>query len=140
GNAVVVLEAHTGRELWRHVPEGGGLIRRAVSWWPGDGGTGPRLFYSFGTGLRALDPATGQVDTSFGTNGETLFDGAPYGYPPSIFGNVMVIDASVGEMPRGTPGNTRAYDARTGAKLWELNSVPQPGEVGHETWLGDGWD
>ncbi|MCL6252000.1 PQQ-binding-like beta-propeller repeat protein [Altererythrobacter sp. KTW20L] len=140
GNGVVALQAHTGRELWRHVPEGGGLIRRAVSWWPGEGANGPRLFYSFGTGLRALDPATGQVDTSFGTNGETLFDGAPYGYPPSIFGNVMVIGASVGEMPRGTPGNTRAYDARTGAKLWEFNSVPQPGEVGHETWLDDGWD
>ena len=36
-------------------------------------------------------------------------------------------------------GNARAFDARTGAKLWEFSSVPQPGEVGHDTWEGDSW-
>ena len=39
----------------------------------------------------------------------------------------------------GQPGDTRAYDARTGAKLWDFHTVPRPGEVGHETWLNDGW-
>jgi quinoprotein glucose dehydrogenase len=42
-------------------------------------------------------------------------------------------------MPRGESGDSRAYDARTGAKLWQFHTVPQPGEVGHETWLDDGW-
>ena len=37
------------------------------------------------------------------------------------------------------PGNPRAFDARTGAKIWEFSSVPQPGEVGHDTWEGDSW-
>ena len=32
-----------------------------------------------------------------------------------------------------------AYDARTGEMLWEFNTVPQPGEIGHESWLDDGW-
>ncbi|GAA0270760.1 glucose/quinate/shikimate family membrane-bound PQQ-dependent dehydrogenase [Alteraurantiacibacter aestuarii] len=138
GNGVIALEAHTGRELWHHVPDGA-LIRRAVSWWPGDGATGPRIFYSFGSGIRALDARTGEVDRTFGDNGEILFGGTPYSYPPSIFGNVMVIGANTAEMPRGPSGNSRAYDARTGRKLWEFNTVPQPGEVGHETWLDDGW-
>ena len=39
----------------------------------------------------------------------------------------------------GPPGDTRAFDARTGAKLWEFHTVPRPGEKGHETWLDDGW-
>ena len=39
----------------------------------------------------------------------------------------------------GGIGNPRAFDVRTGAKLWEFNSVPQPGETGHETWEGDSW-
>ena len=39
----------------------------------------------------------------------------------------------------GRPGDTRAFDARTGAKLWEFHTVPRPGEKGHETWLDDGW-
>jgi len=138
GNAVVALEADTGREIWRHQPQGA-MIRRAVSWWPGDGAHGPRIFYSFGSGLRALDARTGEVDTSFGDKGSVEFGGTPYSYPPSIFGNVMVIGANTAEMSKGPSGNTRAYDARTGAKLWEFNTVPQPGEVGHETWLDEGW-
>ncbi len=50
-----------------------------------------------------------------------------------------MVGASVLELPVGQPGDTRAYDARTGAKLWDFHTVPQPGEVGHETWLNDGW-
>src|SRR5205809_7495904 len=35
GNAVVALEADSGKEIWRHPVTG--LVRRAVSYWPGDG-------------------------------------------------------------------------------------------------------
>lgn len=138
GNAVVALDPASGRELWRHTV-GGGMARRGVTWWPGDGTLGPRLFYNNGTRITALNPASGQVDTAFGEGGSIMIDGTPYAYPPSIFGNVMLIGASTAEMPRGPSGNSRAYDARTGAKLWEFNTVPQPGEAGHETWLDDGW-
>lgn len=62
-----------------------------------------------------------------------------YSGVPTIFRNLVLVGASVLEVPTGPPGNTRAYDARTGAKLWEFHTVPQPGEVGHETWLDDGW-
>ena len=41
--------------------------------------------------------------------------------------------------PLGPPGDTRAFDVRTGTKLWEFHTVPLPGEIGHETWLDDGW-
>jgi len=138
GNAVVAVEGHTGRELWRH-PVQGGLVRRGVTYWGGDGTISPRIFYSTGSAITALNPATGEVDTSFGQNGSITIDGTPYSYPPTIYKNVMLIGANTAEMPRGPSGNSRAYDARTGAKLWEFNSVPQPGEVGHETWLDDGW-
>ena len=138
GNAVVALEAHTGREVWRH-PVDGGLVRRGVSYWPGEGDYPARIFYSTGDALVALNPTTGELDTAFGENGSATIDGPPYGYPPTIYKHVMLIGASVAEMPRGPSGNSRAYDARTGEKLWEFNTVPQPGEVGHETWLDDGW-
>ena len=138
GNAVVALEAHTGREIWKH-PVQGGLVRRGVTWWAGDGDYKPRIFYNTGNTFVALDPATGEKDPTFGENGEMRFEGTPYAYPPTIFGNVMLIGASTAEMPRGPAGNSRAFDARTGEKLWEFNSIPQPGEVGHETWLDDGW-
>jgi quinoprotein glucose dehydrogenase len=138
GNAVVALEAHTGRALWSH-PVEGGLVRRSVSWWAGDGELGPRLFYNTGNKITALDPETGDVDTGFGPGGSITFEGTAYAYPPTIFRNVMLIGASTAEVSRGPSGNSRAFDARTGEKLWEFNTVPQPGEVGHETWIGDGW-
>jgi quinoprotein glucose dehydrogenase len=138
GNAVVALEAHTGRELWRH-PLKGSTARRAVAYWPGDGKLKPRIFYSTGAGLTALSAATGEVDTTFGESGSIEYGGTPFSYPPTVFKNVLVIGANTAEMPVGPSGNSRAFDARTGKKLWEFNSVPQPGEVGHETWLNDGW-
>ena len=138
GNAVVALEAHTGREIWRH-PIAEGMVRRGVTWWPGDGALGPRIFYSTGNTITALDPTTGELVPGFGEGGRMTFEGTPYGYPPTIYKNVMVIGANTPEMPQGPSGNTRAFDARTGEKLWEFNTVPRPGEVGHETWLDDGW-
>ncbi len=138
GDAVVALEADSGKELWRH-PVTDGLVRRAVSYWPGDGKIKPRIFYSTGSALVALSARTGKLDKSYGTGGSSAIDGTPYVYPPSIFGNVMVIGASTQEESKGPAGDSRAYDARTGKKLWQFHTVPRPGELGHETWLDDGW-
>ena len=42
-------------------------------------------------------------------------------------------------MPLGPTGDTRAFDVRTGKKLWQFQNVPLPGQVGHDTWLDYGW-
>ena len=64
----------------------------------------------------------------------------PYNSPPTIYKNTLSLRAPVGEPPAtGAPGDTRAYDARTGVKKWEFHSVPHPGELGHESWTGDEW-
>ncbi len=137
GNAVVALQADSGKEIWRHPVKG--LARRGVTYWPGEGRMKARIFYSTGNAIVALNAATGKLDTAFGEGGSAAIDGTPYSYPPSIYKNVLVIGANTAEMPRGPSGNSRAYDARTGKKLWEFNTVPQPGEVGHDSWLDDGW-
>ncbi len=36
---------------------------------------------------------------------------------------------------RNNKGSARAYDVRTGKKLWEFHTIPQKGEPGYETWL-----
>ena len=43
------------------------------------------------------------------------------------------------DFARGRVRRLAGIDVRTGAKLWDFHSVPQPGEPGHETWLNDGW-
>jgi quinoprotein glucose dehydrogenase len=137
GNAVVALEADTGKEIWRHAsPEG--LTKRAVSYWPGDQRHPARIFFSNGQNLFALDAKTGQPIAGFGKDG-AIDLGVPYNSPPTIFRNVLVVGANVAEMPVGPSGDTRAFDTVSGKKLWEFHTVPQPGEPGHETWLDDGW-
>lgn len=137
GNAVVALEADSGKEIWRH-PVTTGLTRRGVSYWPGDKDHPARIFFTDGPSLCALDARTGQLVPDFGAGGAVAL-GVPYNSPPTIYKNVLILGANTAEMPIGPPGNSRAFDARTGRKLWEFNTVPQPGEVGHETWLNDGW-
>jgi len=137
GNAVVALEADSGSEIWRH-PVTDGAARRAVSWWPGDLDHAPRIFYSDGDHLVALDAKTGRVNPGFGEQGRVTL-AVPYNGPPTVFENVLVIGANTAELPVGASGDSRAFDARTGARLWDFHTVPRPGEVGHETWLNDGW-
>ncbi|MBN8831984.1 MAG: PQQ-binding-like beta-propeller repeat protein [Sphingomonadales bacterium] len=137
GNAVVALEGDSGREIWRH-PVKGGLARRAVSYWPGDKSHAPRIFFSNGPNLYALDARTGALLSDFGQGGAVAL-GVPYNGPPTVYKDVLIVGANTQEMMVGPPGSSRAYDARTGAKLWEFNTVPQPGEVGHESWLDEGW-
>ena len=43
------------------------------------------------------------------------------------------------ELPGGMPGDSRAYDVRTGKKLWDFHAVPLPGEVGHDDWKEGNW-
>lgn len=137
GNAVVALEADSGREIWRH-PVDEGLVRRAVAWWPGDEEHVPRIFFSTGYQLFALEGKTGRLAAGFGEQGSVELD-VPYLSPPTVYRNVLAVGANVNEMTQGPPGDSRAFDARTGEKLWTFHTVPRPGEVGHETWLNEGW-
>ena len=38
-----------------------------------------------------------------------------------------------------SPGDVRAYDARTGKLQWSFHTIPHPGEKGYETWSKDSW-
>ncbi len=141
GDAVVALDGSTGREIWRHEIEDG-TARRAVTYWPGDASHGARLYYNPGNSIVALDAATGEVDRSFGDNGEVTWDGARYSYPPSIFRDTLVIGAWTPEMDRAGPegdGDMRAFDAVSGAAKWRFNTIPHEGEFGNDTWLNDSW-
>jgi glucose dehydrogenase len=136
GNNVVALEADTGKVIWQR--EVAGVSRRGVGFWPGDRNTPERIIVTAGRKLLAFDAATGKPSEGFGTNGEVDMV-VGYNGTPTIHKNVIMVGAAVLELPQGPPGDTRAFDAVTGKKLWEFHTVPRLGEVGHETWLNDGW-
>src|SRR5580700_2981651 len=131
---VVALAAETGREIWRYELPSGSPNNRGVTYWPGDRNNPPRVIFTTGHMMMALNATTGKVDPGFGKEGQVDLV-VPYNSPPTVYKNMLFVGANVPEINApGLPGDTRAYDARTGAKVWEFHSVPRAGEPGVETW------
>src|SRR5690606_15998957 len=157
GDRVVALDGDTGDEIWVHVlaqrrqardgaasaspapMRGGRASTRGVAYWPGDGEHAPRILFTSGAQLIALDAETGERVPDFGDRGAVDVDVA-YGGVPVVYRHAAIIGASVGELPKGDPGNIRAFDVRTGEKLSEFWTVPRPGEPYHETWEDGSWE
>ena len=63
---VIALDPVSGEELWTHRVLESVASRRGVSYWPGDNGSPPRILYTAGRRLVALDAATGELASEFG--------------------------------------------------------------------------
>jgi len=134
---VTALDADTGKEIWRYELKEGTPSKRGVAYWPGDNGNPARIIFTSGSKMIALNASTGIIDPGFGNEG-TVEMTVPYNSAPVIYKNLLIVGANTPEAPAtGPAGDTRAYDARTGKKLWDFHSVPRPGEFGHETWEGE---
>ena len=97
-------------------------------------------------------PQTGVVDMlkDFGYEYD-VYEGLPLetGYittssPPIVVNGVVVVGNSHEQgyyqsRVENVPGDILAYDAATGEFLWKFNVIPQPGQVGHDTWENDAW-
>jgi quinoprotein glucose dehydrogenase len=130
---VVALDAATGKEMWKYSISNGEPSRRGVSYWPGAGNVPPRIFVTAGRRLIAVNAVTGEPVAAFGTQGEIDMV-IPYESAPVIFKDKVLVGTN------GNPGGTRAFDARTGAKLWEFNSIPRSAtDPGADTWLNESW-
>ena len=114
------------------------------------------LYVTPGYRLVALDAKTGNPVPGFGQNGvvdlKLGFDqdldvtGAKVGLhaTPIVARNVVIVGAAfeTGANPKSrsnVKGAVRGYDVRTGKQLWLFRTIPQPGEVGNDTWERDSW-
>jgi quinoprotein glucose dehydrogenase len=154
GLKAFALDAATGRELWRFDPFAAGAeehslgVNRGVVVW-GEGAE-RRVLYSAGQYLFALDASTGKPIPSFGSSGRVdLREGLGRDTkglfvlsttPGAVYRDLLILGTRVHEGPGpSAPGHIRAYDTRTGAIRWTFRTVPQPGEVGYDTWPPDAW-
>ena len=135
---VVALNPLTGEELWSHTVPANAPSRRGVTYWPGQGGVSPRIFYTAFDQLMALDAETGELDLEFGESGSVAM-GIPYISVPFVYKDVIVVGANTPRGAIGGIGNARAFSALNGSKIWEFESVPSPGVPGNQTWEDDSW-
>jgi quinoprotein glucose dehydrogenase len=142
GNLVVAVDAASGKEIWRYtLADGAFASEYGVNYWPGNADVAPRIVFTSQHNLIALDAATGRPVPGFGRMGVVDMGRVAWRGVPVVFRNMLVVGANVVETPQdpNAPGDTRAFDAVTGAQKWVFHSVPRPGEAGHDTWLNDGW-
>ena len=166
--SVVALDAKTGELIWSHSLREGNraayaprqLSGRGVSYWTDGKGDERILYVTTGYRLVELNAKTGAMIDSFGTRGivdlkvgalkgvnqQIDLDSGEIGLHSTVtvVKDVVLVGAAFKEGTQvvthtNTKGLARAFDVRTGKKLWQFNTIPGAGEFGNETWENDSW-
>ncbi|MCW5661977.1 MAG: PQQ-binding-like beta-propeller repeat protein [Burkholderiaceae bacterium] len=137
-DGVVALDARNGRELWRFtraidaskLPVCCGAFNRGVAV------LGSRVFVAtLDAWLIALDAATGrrlwEVQVADYRAGYSMTTA------PLVLDGQVVVGVAGGET--GIRGFLAAFSVADGKRLWQFDTVPGPGQPGHDTWAGDSW-
>ena len=136
-NEVYALDAATGNVFWTYQHDLSDTLTLCCSKQSrGVAMLGDRLYLTtMDAHLIALDAATGSELWD-----KTMADhlaGYSMTAAPLVVKDLIVTGTGGGEY--GIRGWVDAYDAETGERRWRANTIPGPGEPGHETWEGDSW-
>src|SRR5437660_9706543 len=63
---------------------------------------------------------------------------------PVVARDTVIVGSSMREgatvaTHNNTKGLVRAFDVRTGKKIWQFDTIPKPGQPGGETWENESW-
>ncbi len=91
------------------------------------------------------EPSTPTLSRWTAKNGKPLWNtsvakpeaGYAITHAPIVVKDKVIVGVAGGEY--GIRGFIAAYDMKTGKEAWRFNTIPGPGEAGHETWAGDSW-
>jgi quinoprotein glucose dehydrogenase len=146
-NRIVALDPVTGKEFWSYdprayvegqVPNGTGFVHRGVAAWRDARTQELRIVFASRYRLYELDARSGKPVAGFGRNGNVnLLEHFTNTSPPLIYRNLIIVGNGVADRliyRRDPPGDVRAYDARSGHRVWSFHTVPRDGESGAGTW------
>ena len=132
-NDVFAISVDTGNVLWEYrsgLKDGDAFV---CCLWANRGvglGDGKVFIGRLDSVLVALDQKTGKVAW------ETRTGDPKQGYSltaaPLYYNGMVIIGTAGGDL--GIRGWLRSFDAKTGREVWRFNTVPGPGEFGHDTW------
>jgi alcohol dehydrogenase (cytochrome c) len=134
---VVALDAKTGAVIWKYerpipvdLPIETSRVNRGLAILDNS------LFFGSLDGyLIAINANTGKV--KWQTRVARSSDGYSLTGAPLVVNHSVVIGVAGGDY--GARGFLAAYDAVTGQQQWKFDTIPRPGEAGHETWQSDAW-
>ena len=167
--AVVALDPRTGEQKWMYSMDEGEratrwaprqLSGRGLSYWTDGRGDERILYVTTGYRLVELNAKTGVPTPGFGTNGvvdlkvgimingkQADLEKSEIGLhsTPTVVGDLIIVGSSMFEglgytYSTNVKGNVRAFDVRTGKKVWQFDTMPGPGEKYHETWENGSWN
>jgi len=157
------LDAGTGEPVWTYDPRiyddmerppNMGWHHRGLSYWKDDQSDDARIFMSnHDLKLVALNARTGARYPGFGENGYVdLTQGygraidasrMTYSSPVAVAGDTIITGSIVQDtnirLREASPGDVRAYDARTGEMKWIFHTIPQGDEFGVDSWQNESW-
>jgi quinoprotein glucose dehydrogenase len=154
----VALDAATGELLWVHREDEGArgdaaprrLSGRGLAYWS-DGKTARIVYVTPGYRMLALDARTGIPVPTFGTagvvdlkadndqvidpiTGDIGLHAAPIVTRDTIIVGAALREGSSPKSRKNLKGFVRAYDVRTGRRLWIFHTIPMRVEPGADTW------
>jgi alcohol dehydrogenase (cytochrome c) len=137
-NDVIALNAETGKQIWAYsyTPDPAarnccGKLSRGLAI------SGNTIFLAaFDSRMIAIDARTGKELWKTEPAGNPK-DGYAFTVAPLVVKDKVIAGTAGGEF--GVRGFIAAWDINTGKEVWRFNTVPGPGEPGHESWSGDSW-
>lgn len=129
GDAVVAIDAGSGRERWRfkdwgRVGLGSRPAYRGLNFWRGADGESPRLLFCANGSLYALDPVSGTPISGFGENGRVSVGAVTS--VAGIYRDTLVLP--------GFDRDVSGYDLVSGRKRWTFQTIPSGSDPGASTW------
>ena len=161
--SVVAVDAGSGELLWKFSYNEGKrgeaaprqLSGRGLAYWT-DGRSERIIYVTPGYQMIALDARIGRPVPGFGKDGmvdlkldddqkmDLITGEIGLHAAPVVAGNTIIVGAahlpgSVPKSRRNEKGYVRAFDARTGKRLWIFHTIPLADEYGNETWENNSW-
>jgi alcohol dehydrogenase (cytochrome c) len=136
-NDVLALDAATGKTIWSHPYKPDASARNCC----GQETRGlaildDKIFLAaLDTNVIALNAKTGKELWKTPAADPKLRYSMTHA--PIVVKDKVIAGVAGGEF--GIRGFIAAWDVNTGKEVWRFNTVPGPGEPGHETWEGDSW-